>query len=49
MGNFFSSVYFLWLRPIILLHQLETATLHDTTVFLISPKSFNWETKGDIL
>lgn len=49
MGKFFSSVYLLWLRPIILLHQLETTTLHDTTMFLISLKSFNWETKGDIL
>lgn len=47
MGN--SSVYLLWLRPIILLHRLETTTLHDTTMFLISLKSFNWETKGDIL
>lgn len=49
MGNFFSGVYLLCLRPIILLPRLETTTLHDTSMVLISLKSFNWETKGDIL
>lgn len=45
MGNFFSGVYLLWLRPIILLPRLETTTLRDTSMVLISLKSFNWETK----
>lgn len=49
MGDFifFSSIYFFWLRPIMLLHWLETTTLHDTTMVLIRLKSFYWETKGD--
>lgn len=48
MGKFISYISLLWLRLTILLHWLETTTLHDTTMVLISLKSLHRETKGDI-